>query len=80
MGQVRTDQEDAIQKEAGSLKGLVGSFRTPGESLKQQKLKLTSAFAIFPKVFFKGCWVDEKSSTATLWQNVEKKLPGIKLC
>ena len=56
------------------------AFRTPGESLTGQELESPSAFAIFPKVFFKGCWADAKSPTATLWRKAEMKLPGIKLC
>ena len=54
----------------------VWSFRA---SLKKKKFffKLTSAFAIFPEVFFKGRWVYTRLSTATLWPKVEKKLPGV---
>lgn len=54
------------------------SFKTPSELSKNKHFKWASAFAIFPKVFFKGCWVSTKLSTATFWQKVEKKLPGVK--
>lgn len=51
------------------------SFRTPVGSLK--KFKIYFNFCHFPQDV-KGCLVYMKSSTATLWQKVEKKFPCIK--
>lgn len=58
-------------------RGSWGSFRTLAVFVI--KVKLTSAFAIFPKVFFEVVGSDAKSSTATLWQNVEKETPRDKI-
>lgn len=51
------------------------SFRTPVGSLKN--FKIYFSFCHFPQDI-KGCLVYMKSSTATLWQKVEKKFPCIK--
>lgn len=73
----RLDREGLTEKMLfkKKLEGWRGSVLLQSESYIFRKL--ASAFAIFPEVFSRARWVYTKLSTATLWQKVEKKLPGI---